>query len=101
MQSKNLQAHQADHQDETTLAIEGAHCASCVVKIENAIKQVPGVQNAEMNLADHTVSIHGNANADALINAVEATGYHAKNINAEQHNDALQEKERQDLAYYK
>ncbi|MEQ3620885.1 MAG: cation transporter, partial [Marinobacter sp.] len=38
----------AAHQE---LIIEGAGCASCVGKIESALKAVPGVENAEMNFA--------------------------------------------------
>jgi len=39
------------------LIIEGAGCASCVGKIESALKSVSGVENAEMNFAQRTVSV--------------------------------------------
>ncbi|RME70999.1 MAG: copper-translocating P-type ATPase [Planctomycetota bacterium] len=32
------------------LAIEGMHCASCVGKVERALREVPGVQSASVNL---------------------------------------------------
>ena len=33
----------------TELAIKGMHCASCVAKIESALRKVPGVRNATVN----------------------------------------------------
>ncbi len=81
------------------LLIEGASCASCVNKIETALKQVPGVTSAEMNFAQRTVSIHGNATKESLIAAVQKAGYQASA--AEPDVDLLEEKEKADWAYYK
>ena len=39
------------------LIIEGAGCASCVGKIEAALKKVAGVTQAEMNFAQRTVIV--------------------------------------------
>jgi len=83
------------------LIIEGAGCASCVGKIEAALKQVSGVNQAEMNFAQRTVSITGDANVADLIKAVEKAGYNAKSHSAETEEDALDEKEKADQAYYK
>ncbi|NHO63953.1 copper-translocating P-type ATPase [Aestuariicella hydrocarbonica] len=83
------------------LIIEGAGCASCVGKIESALKAVPGVESAEMNFAQRTVSVTGNAQADSLVSAVEKAGYNAKLAAAESEDDALAEKEQADWAYYK
>ncbi len=86
---------------EKELIIEGASCASCVSKIEGALNKVPGVARAEMNFAQRTVSVSGNANFDVLIKAVEQSGYNAKVTAAESDDDALDEKEKADVAYYK
>lgn len=83
------------------LLIEGASCASCVSKIEGALNKVPGVTRAEMNFAQRTVSVSGNANFDVLIKAVKQAGYNAKVTAAESDDDALDEKEKADVAYYK
>jgi Cu+-exporting ATPase len=83
------------------LMIEGAGCASCVGKIESALKAIPGVENAEMNFAQRTVSVIGNAAASDLLKAVEKAGYNAKLAAAENEDDALAEKEKADQAYYK
>lgn len=88
----------AAHQE---LIIEGAGCASCVGKIESALKAVPGVENAEMNFAQRTVSVIGNAAASDLLKAVEKAGYNAKLAAAENEDDALAEKEKADQVYYK
>jgi Cu+-exporting ATPase len=81
--------------------IEGAGCASCVGKIESAIKKVPGVTQAEMNFAQRTVSVNGSANNLDLIKAVERAGYNAKASNADNDDAALMEKENADHAHYK
>lgn len=61
----------------TVLSIEGMHCASCVFKIERALKGVPGVSKAVVNFAnqkayvDHTDRV----SFDTLKRLVEKTGY--------------------------
>ncbi len=83
------------------LLIDGASCGSCVKKIENAIQQVNGVEKAEMNFAQRTVSVSGTSSSDALILAVEKAGYNATLSLAENEEQALSEKEAADWAYYK
>jgi P-type Cu+ transporter len=87
--------------DMQELIIEGAGCASCVTKIEGAIKQVPGVTGAEMNFAQRTVSVSGDADRKALVKAIEKAGYNAKPIAAGSDNDAMEEQEKAEWAYYK
>lgn len=83
------------------LDIEGASCASCVGKIESALQSVAGVQSAEMNFAQLTVSVTGVAAPDALIQSVERVGYIAKVSSSESDIDVLDEKKQVDLAHYK
>ena len=83
------------------LSIEGAGCASCVGKIETALKAVSGVSNAEMNFADRTVLVTGQVGHQQLINAIESVGYNAKELNANNVDDAMSEKELVDALYYK
>ncbi|MCG8611816.1 MAG: cation transporter [Pseudomonadales bacterium] len=99
--------HASSHHDHTDgavyqeLIIEGAGCASCVGKIESALKAVEGVKQAEMNFAQRTVNVSGTAPAEQLIKAVEEVGYNAKMSAADNDDDALEEKEKADWAYYK
>ncbi len=64
----------------TQLAISGATCASCVRTIERALLALPGVEAAQMNLADSTATVFGNADANALAKAVASAGYGAQVI---------------------
>jgi Cu+-exporting ATPase len=83
------------------LLIEGAGCASWVGKIESALNKVTGVNRAEMNFAQRTVSINGGATIPDLINAIEQAGYKAKISTADNDDKALDEKEKADQAHYK
>ena len=86
---------------ELTLMVDGASCSSCVMKIENSLKAVSGVDNASMNFADRTVTVSGSASSAELINAVKAAGYSASLQSADSDDELLDEKERSDEAYYK
>jgi len=55
--------------------IHGMHCASCVARVEKAIKDVPGVQQVNVNLATHTATVQGHAGHQDLAGAVERAGY--------------------------
>lgn len=88
-------------QQEHHLIVEGASCASCVTKIEKALRSVSGVQNAEMNFAQRSVMVTGNVSNDSLITAIEIAGYNAKIDASESEEEALDEKEKADWQYYK
>ncbi len=64
------------------LSIEGMTCASCVGRVEKALKKVEGVQQANVNLATERAWIQGNAQVQSsdLIQAVKKAGYTAKQI---------------------
>ncbi|MBM3567587.1 MAG: cadmium-translocating P-type ATPase [Alphaproteobacteria bacterium] len=61
------------------IAIGGMTCAACVGRVETALRRVPGVQAARVNLASERAHVEGQAlDARALIEAVEAAGYDAR-----------------------
>jgi heavy metal translocating P-type ATPase len=60
------------------LAIEGMTCASCVARVERALKAVPGVTSAAVNLATERATVTGSGDPAALIRAVADAGYHAR-----------------------
>jgi Cu+-exporting ATPase len=65
------------------LHIDGMTCASCVSRVEKALKQVPGVLAASVNLATETaeVSVAGSAAMlPALMAAVAKAGYQAREV---------------------
>ncbi|NRA22283.1 MAG: copper-translocating P-type ATPase [Oceanospirillaceae bacterium] len=82
------------------LIIEGASCASCVGKIETALKNIEGVENAEMNFALSTVLVTGQVEADRLIKTIEAAGYQAKSTNQSSDEQLLIARETVDQEYY-
>ena len=62
------------------LPIEGMTCASCATRVEKALKRVPGVATAEVNLATETatVSMAEGAAPQSLVDAVRSAGYEAR-----------------------
>ena len=61
-----------------TLPIEGMTCASCVARVERALKKVDGVEIANVNLATEAVSLSFNPSKTglpALAEAVKQAGY--------------------------
>ncbi|MFA6179636.1 MAG: heavy metal translocating P-type ATPase [Candidatus Methylopumilus sp.] len=66
---------------EWTLAIEGMTCASCSNRVEKALKKLPGVISAEVNLTMETAKVQGTGKEvtlTKLIEAVVAAGYQAR-----------------------
>ncbi len=63
------------------LDILGMTCASCVIRVEKALRRVHGVIEANVNLAAKTASIRielGAASTQELLNAVDKIGYEAE-----------------------
>ena len=60
-----------------TLLIDGMTCASCVARIEKALRAVPGVTAAAVNLATERAEVHfsGPVNVDAVATAIRNAGY--------------------------
>ncbi len=70
------------------LPIEGMNCASCVGRVERALRAVPGVADATVNLATGKASIYGTALPEALAVAVSNAGYTAHPVLANPAADA-------------
>jgi Cu+-exporting ATPase len=68
-------------QNETlTIGVGGMTCASCVSRVERALKKVPGVGNATVNLATEKATVSYDCEitpVDTLMNAIEGAGYDA------------------------
>src|SRR5437763_617309 len=75
------------------LSITGMHCASCVSKIERALKDVPNVTAANVNLITKSATVTGDANEKNLLAAVSQAGYEAS-----VQNDAQQQTQESDSA---
>ncbi|TCU23238.1 Cu+-exporting ATPase [Rhizobium azibense] len=64
----------------TEFMIEGMTCVSCGARVERAIKAVPGVVGASVNLATERASVtfKDRTDAAAVLQAIEGAGYHAR-----------------------
>ncbi|WP_147294061.1 copper ion binding protein, partial [Ciceribacter selenitireducens] len=60
------------------LSIQGMTCASCVGRVERALKAVSGVTEAVVNLATERATVRGGANTAELIAAIADAGYEAE-----------------------
>lgn len=63
-----------------SLPVEGMTCASCVGRVERALKAVPGIETATVNLATERadISFTGTADAQAAVRAIESAGYNVR-----------------------
>ncbi len=69
---------EAVRHDETTLAIEGMHCAGCASAIERRLGRLAGVERAEVNFATHKARVvfdPARAGEAELAAAVRDAGY--------------------------
>ncbi|MGA0541252.1 heavy metal translocating P-type ATPase [Neotabrizicola sp. VNH66] len=70
------QSNSAAQAGRITLPVEGMTCASCVGRVERALKALPGVTGTAANLATERVEVTGPALDRAqIVRAIEAAGY--------------------------
>ncbi|WP_397474953.1 heavy metal translocating P-type ATPase [Pusillimonas sp.] len=62
------------------LHVDGMNCGSCVGRVENALKAVPGVSEAAVNLATERATVRGVVAVDALVAAIAKAGYAARAV---------------------
>ena len=82
MDSSIHQPQTADHGDKQfQLAISGMSCASCVARLEKALRAVPGVIAASVNLATESANVTSDATTTlgSLQQAIERAGYGVPN----------------------
>jgi heavy metal translocating P-type ATPase len=84
------------------LAIDGMTCASCVGRVERALRAVPGVTESTVNLATERATVRGSVDATILIAAVADVGYEARPVDrsgaANAEAEAKKEEERRILS---
>ncbi len=74
---KNSERKNLEH---TRLRVEGMTCASCQVHVEHALRDVPGVSEASVNLMTHSADVTWDpqtATLDSLMQSVSDAGYEA------------------------
>ncbi|NCD09683.1 MAG: heavy-metal-associated domain-containing protein [Negativicutes bacterium] len=60
---------------ETIIKIEGMSCGHCKAAVEKALKAVAGVETAVVDLEKKQAFVTGNAEIEAMREAVEDAGY--------------------------
>jgi P-type Cu+ transporter len=68
-------------EDRIVLKVAGMKCDGCVMKVQNALKSVPGVISTQVQLASKTVVVELGEKrpaTDELIAAVKKAGYEAQ-----------------------
>jgi Cu+-exporting ATPase len=88
--------------DTVELSINGMNCASCVGRVEKALKGAPGVLDASVNLATHRATVQvldASDTVPALVASVKSAGYEAApierggNTSHEEHTAGLAEEQ--------
>ncbi|KAA0206571.1 heavy metal transporter [Candidatus Uhrbacteria bacterium] len=64
----------------TTFNIDGMHCTSCKVLIEDACADVPGVIACQVDVDAGIAVIEHDADRAALARAIQALGYQAQEV---------------------
>ncbi len=87
------------------LLIQGMTCASCVASVEKALASVANVERVQVNLAEQSALLktRGLVDEQALTQAVEAAGYHAKLVQdpASMQQQQIAQQQAQKKAYWR
>lgn len=62
----------------TRLRVGGMGCEGCVDIVSNALSEVPGTGDVDVDLDAGTAVVEGDADADELLGKVERAGYEAE-----------------------
>lgn len=88
----------SDGQSSLEVAVQGAHCAGCIAKIESGVKALPGVTDARLNLSTGKLVTRWQGQAIDPANVLQRVrdlGYQAQPFDAPQVLDASQQEGRQ------
>ncbi|USZ73052.1 heavy-metal-associated domain-containing protein [Natronosalvus halobius] len=58
-----------------TITVTGMSCGGCEDTVESALEDVDGVVEASADNESDAVTVEGDANVDALVEAIENAGY--------------------------
>ena len=64
--------------DKIVYKISGAGCGACILKIQNLIKPLAGVEDASFDLKHNTLTITGSPNHDEVIAAMQSGNFTAE-----------------------
>jgi len=84
-----------DHLEKTSLSVGGMSCAACVVRVENALKELEGVEEAAVNFATEQAQVvydPRKVDLDSFKKAIEGAGYQFRGTDRA----ALRDREREE-----
>ena len=87
-----------------TISVGGMNCAACVLRVEKALKKVPGVSDASVNLASARAVIShvpGHVVFDDLKKALDKAGYQFLGLVGETAEDPIEAARRMELSELK
>ena len=58
-----------------TLSVDGMACDGCEANVEDALAEVPGVERVKADHESAEVTVDGDVNVDALVDAISEAGY--------------------------
>src|ERR1700730_13993874 len=85
---------QASEHERRELVVTGMTCASCVASVEDALRRIVGVREADVNLATERARVEvdpSRADDAALVRAIERAGYGALVLSADRAQRAANE----------
>lgn len=88
--------------DTIELMVTGAKCAGCISKIEQGLKQMPGVEEARLNLSTQRLRVGwrpGGTTPEGIVEKLTALGYGAAPFDPEMAQTAVDEEGRRLLRY--
>ncbi len=88
--------------DTIELMVSGAKCAGCIAKIETGLKQMPGVEEARLNLSTQRLRVGwrpGASDPASIVQRLTALGYGAAPFDPETAQAAVDEEGRRLLRY--
>ncbi|MDZ7724885.1 MAG: permease [candidate division KSB1 bacterium] len=78
--SESVDETETDSENQTVFSVPDMSCNNCVATVENALKNVKGVETYQVNLSKKVVSVRHSSGVDDqdLYQAVEKAGYRVK-----------------------
>lgn len=76
-----------DHETKTRYRVQGMDCASCSIKIENAMKRIPGAEQTHVNVGSGIVTVSGQFDKQAAAKAISKLGFDVREDSAKDHDD--------------
>ena len=71
----------SSHLSTVKIPVEGMTCFTCELTVESSLKRLPGVQRVDAKVTEQAAYVQydpAHVDVDALITAINKTGYHAK-----------------------